>query len=81
MFFSQHKRPKLREQTPGAGVGELAKQLGAAWKIMTTEQKDPYEQEAKQDRARYEREMASYRKGEWHREEEEEEEEDEDDED
>ena len=78
MFFSQDKRPKLREQTPSATVGDMAKQLGAAWKIMTPEQKAPYEAQAKKDRERYEVEMVQYRKGEYNREEEEEEEEDDD---
>ena len=61
MFFCQEKRPKLKEQNPSATVGELAKQLGAAWKIMTEEQKVPSEKLAKQDRSRYEKAMAQYR--------------------
>lgn len=65
MFFSQDKRPKLREQNPGASVGDLAKQLGAAWKVMTDDQKAPYEKQAKKDRARYEADMELYRKGEY----------------
>ncbi len=85
MFFSQVKRPKLRETNPGAGIGEIAKQLGAAWKIMTPEQKKPYEEMAKKDRKRYDEQMEAFRRGEYNRaepeagsEEEEEEEEDED---
>lgn len=62
-FFCGEKRPKLKEQNPQATVGEIAKQLGAAWKIMTPEQKAPYEQQSKDDRKRYEREMEQYRKG------------------
>ena len=64
MFFSQAKRPKLREQNPSASVGDIAKQLGAAWKIMTAEQKKPYEDQAKKDRERYDSEMEQYKKGE-----------------
>lgn len=79
MFFSRAKRPKLRERNPGASVGELAKQLGAAWKIMTPEQKVPYEEEARDDRLRYEDEMEKYRKGEYNLAEEEEEEDDDED--
>lgn len=81
MFFSSAKRPKLREQNPSASIGEIAKQLGAAWKIMTADQKAPYEESAKKDRKRYEVEMEQYRKGEFAHEEEEEEEEDDDEED
>ena len=65
MFFSSAKRPKLREQNPSASVGEIAKQLGAAWKIMTAEQKAPYDEQTKKDRERYEHEMELYRKGEF----------------
>jgi len=49
------------EQHPGATVGDIAKQLGAAWKIMTKEQKKPYEQRAEKDRARYLQQMSTYR--------------------
>ena len=65
MFFSSDKRSKLREQTPSASVGDIAKQLGAAWKIMTADQKAPYEKQAKKDRERYERDMELFRKGEF----------------
>jgi len=53
MFFCQNKRPKLKEQNPNATVGELAKQLGAAWKILTKEQRQPFEDSAQRDRERY----------------------------
>lgn len=64
-WFSGEKRPKLKEQNPQATIGEIAKQLGAAWKIMTAEQKAPYEQQSKDDRKRYERQMEQYRKGQY----------------
>lgn len=60
-WFAADKRPKLKEQNPSATVGDIAKQLGAAWKIMTTDQKAPYEKKAKEDRKRYDREMEEYR--------------------
>lgn len=62
MFFCSKNRPKLKEKHPSATVGELAKQLGAAWKLMTDDQKKPFEEMHRQDRIRYEREMESYRK-------------------
>lgn len=61
-WFASDKRPKLKEQNPSATVGEIAKQLGAAWKIMTPEQKAPYEKNAKDDRQRYDSQMAEYKK-------------------
>lgn len=60
-WFAGDKRPKLKEQSPGATVGEIAKQLGAAWKIMTKEQKYPYEESARKDRGRYETQIKAYR--------------------
>lgn len=65
LYFSQDKRPKLIEQSPGSRVGDIAKKLGAAWKVMTDSQKKPYEDKAKLDRQRYESEMELYRKGEF----------------
>lgn len=63
MYFSMEKRPKLREENANATVGELAKMLGAAWRIMSDDQKAPYEEMTRKDRARYEEEMKSVRAG------------------
>lgn len=63
MFFSLEKRPQLREQSGKASVGELSKQLSAMWSIMTPEQKLPYDETARRDKERYEREMAEFRSG------------------
>ena len=63
MFFSIEKRPHLRLQNPKANVGALSKQLAAAWNIMTPTQKAPYEEMAKRDKDRYERELLDYRAG------------------
>lgn len=61
MFFCQAKRPELRKKQPSATVGELAKQLGAAWKRLSEYQKVPFEEKAKEDRARYDRDMKEYK--------------------
>jgi hypothetical protein len=63
-LFGGDKRPKLKQQNPGATVGEIAKQLGAAWKVMTDVQKKPYEEKAAELREKYTMEMAAYRRGE-----------------
>lgn len=63
MYFSMEKRPKLREENANATVGDLAKMLGAAWRIMTDEQKAPYEEMTRKDRERYEEEMQNLRAG------------------
>lgn len=53
----------MKEQTPGATVGEIAKQLGAAWKVMRAEHKKPYEADAEKGRVKYAEDMVAYRKG------------------
>lgn len=61
MWFLKDKRPKYKEQYPSATVGDSAKQLAAAWSVMTEDQKAPYRLKYARDHERYEREMASYR--------------------
>lgn len=63
MFFSIEKRPHLRLQNPKANVGTLSKQLAAVWNTMTPPQKEPYEEMARRDKERYERELLEYRAG------------------
>ena len=61
MWFLKDKRPKYKEQFPSATVGDSAKQLAAAWSVMTEEQKAPYKLKYKKDHERYEQEMAEYK--------------------
>lgn len=60
MFFSAAKRAEVLEQNPSFGVTDVAKELGARWKLVTAEEKATYQQQADEDKARYEREMAEY---------------------
>jgi uncharacterized short protein YbdD (DUF466 family) len=62
-WFCSDERPKVRAAHPSWSVGEVAKQLGAQWGNMTPAQKLPYEKKAEKDKARYEKENASYKKG------------------
>ena len=64
------------EENPKFSIGETAKELGKAWKVMTSKQKEPYEEKAQHDRKRYEDEKKDYVPQEDDEEEEEEEEED-----
>lgn len=63
MFFSLEKRPQLRVHNQRATVGELSKQLSALWGALTPEQKLPYDDAARRDKERYERQMAEFRSG------------------
>lgn len=63
LFFSQEKRPVLKAKHPSATVAEIAKQLGAAWRMMKPEQKQPYMDKSNGDREKYAKEMEDFRKG------------------
>lgn len=60
LFFCSEKRPQLKAQNVSASVGVLAKQLAGAWKIMTPEQKRPYEIMAERDKERYDQQKSAY---------------------
>lgn len=45
----------MRAVHPDLGVGEVAKQLGAAWGLTSPEAKSKYESLAENDKARYEK--------------------------
>ena len=53
LHFCSAKRPKLKQENPSLSVGALAKQLSSAWKLMTPEQKKPYDILAEKDKQRY----------------------------
>lgn len=53
LHFCSAKRPKLKQENPSLSVGALAKQLSSAWKLMTPEQKKPYDLLAEKDKQRY----------------------------
>ena len=44
---------------PGA-AGEVSKLLGANWRTMTDDEKEPYKQKALADKERYKKEMETY---------------------
>ncbi|KAL4426532.1 hypothetical protein ABPG77_008390 [Micractinium sp. CCAP 211/92] len=60
-YYQQDHRQRVKEANPGAGIGDIAKLLGAEWKALTAEEKAPYEERARADKARYEQEQAAYK--------------------
>lgn len=52
LHFCSVKRPKLKQENPSLSVGSMAKQLSSAWKLMTPEQKKPYDEMAGRDKQR-----------------------------
>ncbi|GAA5930695.1 non-histone chromosomal protein 6 [Sporobolomyces koalae] len=60
MHFSQAKRAEVREENPDVSFGEIGRLLGAKWKEADAEERAPFEEKAKEDKARYEKEKADY---------------------
>ncbi|KIM29253.1 hypothetical protein M408DRAFT_328926 [Serendipita vermifera MAFF 305830] len=60
MFFTQEYREKIKEENPGIGFGEVAKKLGAKWKSMSDEEKEPYVEKHQADKKRAEEAKEAY---------------------
>lgn len=69
-MFSNKNRSKIKQDHPEKSVGDISKVLGARWKKMTVEDKEPYQEEAVRDKERYEHELELWKKGEFNRDEE-----------
>lgn len=61
MFFSQANREKVKQENPGIAFTEVAKVLGEKWKNVTADEKKQCEEQAAQDKTRYEQQMAAYK--------------------
>jgi hypothetical protein len=60
MFFTQEWREKIKEESPGISFGEVAKRLGAKWKSMTEEEKEPFVEKHQADKERAEKAKEAY---------------------
>ena len=54
-WFCNDERPKVRAVNPGLGVGDVAKELGKKWALVSPTDKARYEQLAAKDKERYAR--------------------------
>ena len=63
MFFSLARRPAVKLDNPSFGVGKLAQRLAVFWKEMNTEEKEPYQKMALQDKERYAAQLKAYKRG------------------
>lgn len=61
MMYTQSVRQSLKEEYPEMKMTEMAKEMGARWKVMAPEDKEQYEEMASLDKERYDREMAEYK--------------------
>nr|XP_046266885.1 high mobility group protein B1a [Scatophagus argus] len=60
-IFCSEFRPKVKGESPGLSIGEVAKRLGEMWNGTTSEDKQPYEKKAAKLKEKYEKEVAAYR--------------------
>lgn len=60
-IFCADFRPKIKGESPGLSIGDVAKRLGEMWNNTATEEKQPYEKRAAKLREKYEEEMNAYR--------------------
>jgi len=58
-LWMNENRSKITK--PGMSVADVAKEGGAQWKAMSEADKKPWEEKAKKDKERYEKEMAEYK--------------------
>lgn len=58
MYFSRDYRSVLKEQNPSASFGELGKLLGSSWRTLDSDERQKYDGLAREDRLRYEAELA-----------------------
>lgn len=60
MIFAQEHRAEIKEQNPGCTFGELNKLLGHSYQNLSAEQKEAYQEKARDSKARYEIEFQQY---------------------
>merc|ERR1712157_528643 len=60
LYCAEH-RPKLRQQFPGARIGDMAKKLGQNWANVDAKTKQYYEDLSNQQKARYAKEKEEYK--------------------
>jgi hypothetical protein len=59
-YYVQEMRPQLQKENPEMSFGDLGKELGKQWKVISAEEKAKFEAMAKKDKTRHERETAAY---------------------
>jgi len=62
-LFQADTRPKIKAENPDMAFGDIAKAIGTEWKNVKPETKKHYEKLAEKEKARYEKDMASYKNG------------------
>ena len=63
MFYATERRPTLVVEKPGLPFGEYGKLLGEEWRNISSKARDKYDKLAEKDKARYIKQMKSYKAG------------------
>ena len=63
MFFSSERRKTLRDEQPSLKITEASVIIGAEWKKLDDNDKEPYLKLAKDDKVRYEKEKVQAESG------------------
>lgn len=61
VLYCKENRAKLMSAHPEMSFGDVAAALGDSWQVLSLAEKKPYEDMAKEDRARHARELEAYR--------------------
>jgi HMG (high mobility group) box len=59
-LYSIEMRPRIKEENPSAGFGELAKLISEQFKALPPRERKVWDEKAVADKVRYEREMEDY---------------------
>ncbi|KAM6907316.1 high mobility group protein B1a [Xenentodon cancila] len=60
-IFCSEFRPKVKGESPGLSIGDVAKKLGEMWNSTSSEDKQPYEKKAAKLKEKYVKDIAAYR--------------------
>ncbi|XP_053211918.1 high mobility group protein DSP1-like [Panonychus citri] len=60
-WFCNDERAKVKETMPDSSIGEVAKELGKRWGVISEKEKSKYGALAAKDKARYEKESNAYK--------------------
>ncbi|XP_004960866.1 FACT complex subunit SSRP1-B [Setaria italica] len=61
MYFSKAERANIKNSNPELTTTDIAKKLGERWQKMTADERQPYVEQSRVDKQRYEEEYAAYR--------------------
>ncbi len=60
MFFTTDKREEVKKNHPGIAFTDIAREISKLWAALSEANKKKYNDLAKKDKERYEKEKASY---------------------